>query len=411
MLLAPPVAGLATARHRARWPEPDPGVRAADLAELLRRVRIRGRGGAGFPLADKVAATGGRTRAVVVNVAESEPGSAKDAVLMLTAPHLVLDGAVLVATALGAPRVQVVVPGHRAAVADAARRAVAARDGDRMRWEVAATTGGFVGGQAAAVQELLAGRANRPVTRWVPGAAAGRASVLLSNAETFAHVAAAWALGPGRYAGLGTPEEPGTTLLTVGGDGRVDDGGATVAEVEHGRRLVEVVPELALPVGGREPAALLGGYHGTWVSGDALSRVRIGRVTARRVRPVLGAGVVLPLRADACPVAATAAVLGFLSAERARQCGPCDAGLPELAGTAATLARPGLGAPATVEHLVMLARAVDGRGACSHPDAAARLALSLLEAFPDEVEAHRAGGCAVRERPAPPASRLGRRAR
>jgi NADH:ubiquinone oxidoreductase subunit F (NADH-binding) len=110
-------------------------------------------------------------------------------------------------------------------------------------------------------------------------------------------------------------------------------------------------------------------------------------------------------------VAVTAAVLGFLSAERARQCGPCDAGLPELAGTAATLARPGLGAPAAVEHLVTLARAVDGRGACSHPDAAARLALSLLEAFPDEVEAHRTGGCAVRERPAPPVPRRGRRAR
>ncbi|MGF1662911.1 MAG: NADH-ubiquinone oxidoreductase-F iron-sulfur binding region domain-containing protein, partial [Kineosporiaceae bacterium] len=94
-----------------------------------------------------------------------------------------------------------------------------------------------------------------------------------------------------------------------------------------------------------------------------------------------------------------------------RQCGPCDAGLPELAGTTAALARPGRSAPAAVEHLVTVARAVDGRGACSHPDAAARLTLSLLEAFPEEVEAHRGGGCAVRTRPAPPGSRRGRRAR
>ncbi len=37
----------------------------------------------------------------MVNAAEGEPGSAKDSALMLTAPHLVLDGAELVGPGSG----------------------------------------------------------------------------------------------------------------------------------------------------------------------------------------------------------------------------------------------------------------------------------------------------------------------
>ena len=78
--------------------------RGEDLIAAVAAAGLRGRGGAAFPTAIKlraVASARGR-RALVVNAAEGEPMSAKDQVLLHLAPHLVLDGAVLVAEAIGA---------------------------------------------------------------------------------------------------------------------------------------------------------------------------------------------------------------------------------------------------------------------------------------------------------------------
>ena len=78
-----------------------------ELIAAIERSGLLGRGGAGFPTAVKMraaAARGGR-RIVVANGAEGEPASYKDEALLARAPHLVLDGAVLAAHAIGAGEV------------------------------------------------------------------------------------------------------------------------------------------------------------------------------------------------------------------------------------------------------------------------------------------------------------------
>lgn len=78
-------------------------IRAVDGAGL------RGHGGAWFPAAVKwrAVAAAGRRPVVVANGAEGEPASAKDALLLERLPHLVLDGAVAAAGAVGADLVVV----------------------------------------------------------------------------------------------------------------------------------------------------------------------------------------------------------------------------------------------------------------------------------------------------------------
>src|SRR5947208_10181374 len=79
-----------------------------DLVALAEAVDLRGRGGAAFPFARKLTATVQTARergcrpVVLVNAAEGEPASAKDSFLLAHTPHLVLDGAMLAATAMGA---------------------------------------------------------------------------------------------------------------------------------------------------------------------------------------------------------------------------------------------------------------------------------------------------------------------
>jgi ferredoxin len=104
----------------------------------------------------------------------------------------------------------------------------------------------------------------------------------------------------------------------------------------------------------------------------------------------LGAGIVVPLGPDTCPVGEVANVVRYLAAESAGQCGPCRLGLPDLARTVDNL-KFGGGDPAAVR---AAAAAVKGRGACSHPDGTSAFATSALEIFAEDLAQHaRTGDC------------------
>ena len=102
-------ATISRAHHLdVHGPLPDVGP---DLIGEVERAGLRGRGGAGFPTAVKLAAVASGSRpVVVVNGTEGEPMSAKDRLLLASAPHLVLDGAVAAAAAVGAREVLVAAP-------------------------------------------------------------------------------------------------------------------------------------------------------------------------------------------------------------------------------------------------------------------------------------------------------------
>ncbi len=223
-LLAHLADGPGLARHRLRHPAPA-RVTVEQLARAAEAADLRGRGGAGFPFATKLRTAARRGAVVVVNLSEGEPASHKDEVLAMRRPHLILDGAVLAARALGARRIHLVLPGDKPLVSTRMTVALAEREGaDKVEWRIDTADAGFVSGQARAVIELMSGRANLPVTAWTPEAVSGHRGrpTLLSNAETFAQLASIWAHGP----------DPATMLITRAGDTPA----AKVVEVALGRR-------------------------------------------------------------------------------------------------------------------------------------------------------------------------------
>ncbi len=354
---------------------PLPGADLAKLLGLLETAGLSGRGGAGFPLATKILALQGNRPTVVVNGSESEPASHKDRTLLQRTPHLVLDGALAVATAVGARLVKVAV--HDPAVAAAVRSASRSRpDGKRVRVQI--TSGSFVAGEARALVRALNGGPALPPGRHDHLTSRG---VLVANAETFAQTAVLLRLGSWGYGQTGTRREPGTTLLTIGGAA----GRPGVVEVPLGTPL-----GIVLRSARAENARYLitGGYHGTWLA--PLPEAPVSRAGLAGVGATLGAGVLLTIDARTCALGELTRVSRWLAAQSAGQCGPCRFGLPALAADVAALA---VGNPAAAANAKRHATLVQGRGACSHPDGASRFVRTGLAVLADELGQHRSGGC------------------
>ncbi len=377
-LLLAQLPGPDLAEHRRLLGPISPRSRT-ELQALTAAVKLAGRGGAAFPFADKLAAVGSRDPVIIVNGTETEPGSAKDAVLLARCPHLVLDGAALCAQALGSQTVHLVVPSP-AAISRPVLEAVRQRSDPGITWQVHPASDRFVGGQSTAVVELLSGRADIPAAHRVPTAKKGLHGqpTLLSNVETFAQLASLARIGADQYIAHGYPGHPGTVLITAD----PDSPDPYVAELPGGTRLADAIA----PRWNGQTPILVGGYHGAWVRPEEVNSVLLSH---HATLPTLGAGVLTPLTAATCPIRYTEHAIRFLASETAAQCGPCARGLPALS-SAMTAVYHGQGPQ---QEVLRLAELVTGRGLCAHPDGTAALAACAIAQFPAEVAEHERGRC------------------
>ncbi len=375
----------------ARWSS---AIRAG-----VARSGLAGRGGAGFPSEAKWEALSRASRrpVVVVNALEGEPASAKDRVLLWRAPHLVLDGAEVVAAALRASEVVVCVADHSGGTAAAVENAIVERRRaglSRRRVSVRRPPGRYVTGEESALAGWLGGGAPLPVMRMdksVPLRMAGR-PVLVHNAETLSHVALIARHGPEWFRRIGTPDAPGSTLVTVTGA----PGGPSVLEVELGTPVGDILARA-----GADPvlsAVLLGGYGGTWLDATLVDTPYapgpLGEVGASP-----GVGIVVGLPVASCGLAETARIARYMAGESAGQCGPCVFGLPAIADDLELLAG-GRRDPSVLERITRRADTVEGRGACRHPDGVVRLVRSALSVFAEDAWSHAQGRpCAGRGHP------------
>jgi NADH:ubiquinone oxidoreductase subunit F (NADH-binding) len=312
-----------------------------------------------------------------VNATEGEPASGKDRVLLHYAPHLVLDGAVATADAIGAKSILVAIT--RPEVEAPLRAAISQRP-DARRFDVRLLPDRFVTGEARALINGLNGQAAVPPGRRVLPTESGvnGRPTLLSNAETFAHVGLIARHGAGWFTGIGTPDEPGTVLLSVGGA----VGQPGVIEVPTGTTLGEVAAQVRANTGASAPqAVIIGGYHGGWLPYDA--SIRLDRKDLARRGASLGAGVLIFVGSDTCPSLELARVTRWLAAQSAKQCGPCVFGLPALANDVAELVQ-GRHSTGLRRHLENL----PGRGACAHPDGSVRFVQSGLGLIAADVAKH-----------------------
>ncbi len=389
-----------------------------DLTELAAAGSLCERDATAFPFARKLrevadAAAHRSTRAVVVvDGTEREPGSAKDTVLLTRAPHLVLDGAVLAAAALGAR--EIVIGAGDGPAAASVRHAIMERDMAAMSRVVRVSESFLTEESGALVRGLndagsaysahgvpdvdgvysvpgahavhgiygIHGIHGRPAARSDrarPEPGCGDLPALLSNAETLAQLALLASLGVRDYRGVGIPPEPGTVLLTVTGSACFP----AIVEIPSGAPLIHLLDLCGARAG---DGVLVGGYHGAWIGRETATAAEVSRESMAAAGGVLGAGIIMPIGRRTCPLGECAGVVRRLAADAGR-CAPCRPGLADIAAALSALAA-GRDGTAAIRTLRGAGRYVRARIACRHLGGMARFAASALEVFAPDVAEH-----------------------
>ncbi|MDX6564349.1 MAG: hypothetical protein QOE10_11 [Gaiellales bacterium] len=385
----------ALADHVARYGEL-PRVsanRATALIDEIERAGLTGRGGAGFPTHRKLRAVRAQRRRpiVVANGMEGEPASAKDRLLLSVAPHLVLDGAELAAAAIGAEEIHVCVPRGASSPLTALENALdeRARAGrQRAPVRVWGLPARYVAGEETAVVHWLNGGPAKPTTtppRPFERGVRGRPT-LVQNVETLAHHALIARYGAAWFRREGTAEAPGSLQLSVARP----EARLAVHETALGTTIGQVAAASRLEQ--ETQAVLVGGYFGSWLPWSAAVDLPLTHDHLQAAGGALGAGILAFLPVAACGLCETARIARYLAGQSARQCGPCQHGLPALANDLALVCH---GKDATArERASRRMRQIDGRGACRHPDGTVRLVRSALRVFSEHVAWHeRHGPC------------------
>ncbi|MEW6563618.1 MAG: NAD(P)H-dependent oxidoreductase subunit E [Pseudomonadota bacterium] len=222
----PPGAALSTLLTRGE---------DASLIEL-KTSGLRGRGGAGFPTADKWSAcrsASGEAHYVVCNADEGEPGTFKDRVLLTDHADLIFEGMTACARLIGAQRGFLYLRAEYRYLLDSLDAVLQRRRESNLLGtgilgharfdfdiEIHLGAGAYVCGEESALLESLEGKRGIPRIRPpfpVQRGYLGQPTVV-NNVETFAAAGKIMLEGSGTFSALGTPQSRGTKLLSVSGD-------------------------------------------------------------------------------------------------------------------------------------------------------------------------------------------------
>ena len=382
----------------------------AVIAEI-EAADLRGRGGAGFPTARKWQATRvaqADRKIVVANLMGADPTALGDRALAEGNPHLIVEGLLIAAFAVGASEAIIAVRRDWQRAVERLRQAVDQTAAAHLsgylvlgtdvsiQLSVEEGSGAYVAGEETALLAALAGDRGMPWIRPPYPATKGLWSVptLVQNAETLAHVAWILAHSPDAFASSGREGNRGTKLVTM--LGKVAQPG--VVEVGLGTPLGDLLP-LAGGATGKVKAFFVGGPGGGAVAAGELETPYDYDGLAA-VGAHIGSGAVLVTDADTCMVDTARFFLDFSAREACGKAVPCRIGTRRLVETLDRIlaATP---RPDDFNLLRDLSRKMADTALCRLEALAPRPMLTTLERFPEEYRAHAergvclAGACRV----------------
>ena len=396
---SPDQKSLAPARARGAYTQLARKLSAEEVIKTLEAAGLAGRGGAGFPAHIKwtaVRAAVGAPKYLVVNADEGEPATFKDRVILEHDPHLLIEGMAIAASAIGACEAFIYLryeyPEALAVLANAINEATAAGLLGNLKIYLRRGAGAYICGEETSLLNSLEGK--RPFPRDKPplpvhSGLFGKPT-LISNVETLAVVPRILELGAEKWKALGRNGKPGTKLYSLSGD--VQRPGNY--EAPFGITVRELIHDYG---GGPRPGRTVQAFTMGGLSGGMLPASEIDLALdfdAPKLKgTMLGSGGLVVIDDSRCPVDLVRGAMQFFRDESCGKCFPCRVGSQRIVERLDLLATKGLD-DIRFNELPEIAELMTRMSACGLGVAAPSALVHLLKWFPEEVAAHRKGGCA-----------------
>ena len=306
------------------------------IIEELRISRLRGRGGAAFPVWKKwqvARQTAAEQKYVVANADEGDAGTYCDRMIMEGDPFRLIEGMMICAESIGATRGYIYCRYEYPSAARTMRFAVQkAREADlldcddyQFELEVVVGAGSYVCGEETALLESLEGRRGVVLTKPPYPAESGLYGkpTIVSNVLTFATIPNILANGGAWHAALGTEGSRGTIALQIGG--RVKQPG--LVEVPFGLTLHDVLDRFGggMAAGSRFKAVQVGGPLGSLFPISQLD-IPICYDAFVEAGAILGHGGIVVYDHETNMVELARHLMAFTADESCGKCTPCRIG-------------------------------------------------------------------------------------
>ena len=372
-----------------------------DIIALIEHSGLRGRGGAGFSTGTKwrfTRRTAGERKYIICNADEGDPGAFMDRSVLEGNPHVVIEGMIIAAFAIGAQEGYVYVRAEypfaverlRAALEQARQRGLLGTDILGSGWgfdiQINEGAGAFVCGEETALIASIEGKRGMPRTRPPYPAVSGLwgAPTNINNVETYANVPWIVQNGAEAFAAMGIDESRGTKIFSL--TGKVANGG--LVEVAMGATLRHIIFTIG---GGMLPgrtfkAVQLGGPSGGCLPAEMLD-IGIDYEALMASGAIVGSGGLVVVDDTNCMVDLARFFLQFTQDESCGKCVPCRLGTKRMLETLERITE-GEGREGDIELLEELSQYIIDGTLCALGGTAPNPVLTTLRYFRDEYEAH-----------------------
>ena len=370
------------------------------IAEVKAGV-LRGRGGAGFPTGLKWSFMPRQfpgQKYLVCNSDEGEPGTFKDRDILRYNPHIVIEGMIIAAYAMGISVGYNYIHGEIWAVYERFEEALEeARAAGYLGDDILGSDfsfqlhghhgyGAYICGEETALLESLEGKKGQP--RFKPPFPAsfglyGKPTTI-NNTETFAAVPWIIRHGGPAYLAIGKPNNGGTKIFSIGGDVELPGNyeiplGTPFAKllelaggVRYGRKLKMVIP---------------GGSSAPVLPAEIIMNTDLDYDSIAKAGSMLGSGAVIVMDETRCAVRSLERLSYFYYEESCGQCTPCREGTGWMYRMVHRIEH-GQGRPEDLDELNRIADNIQGRTICALGDAAAMPVRAFIKHFRDEFAHH-----------------------
>ena len=371
------------------------------VIDEIKRSRLRGRGGGGFPtglkweFARKYQAD---QKYVVCNADEGDPGAFMDRSIMEGDPHSVIEAMAICGYSIGASKGLVYIRAEYPLAIERLRIAIEQAEkygllGENIlgtdfsfHIEIRYGAGAFVCGEETALIHSMEGHRGEPTTKPPFPAESGYLNkpTNVNNVETLANIPVILNKGADWFASIGTERSKGTKVFALAG--KINNVG--LIEVPMGTTLREVIYEIGggIKNGKKFKAVQTGGPSGGCLTEKHLD-TPIDFDNLLAAGSMMGSGGMIVMDEDDCMVAVAKFYLEFIVEESCGKCSPCRIGNKRLLEILTRITE-GKGTMEDLDNLRNLSQVIKDTALCGLGQTSPNPVLSTLEHFYDEYVAH-----------------------